>query len=64
MVSSFKSLIFSLGFRLAQERQEAKAKKEKSTTVNTNLLEKTGVADRPVKAVPGTEVPGRRVSVF
>uniref|UniRef100_A0A2K5ZGT3 Nucleolar protein 8 n=1 Tax=Mandrillus leucophaeus TaxID=9568 RepID=A0A2K5ZGT3_MANLE len=44
--------------RLAQEREEAKAKKEKSTTDNTNLLEKIGGVDFHMKAVPGTEVPG------
>ncbi|XP_061056595.1 nucleolar protein 8 isoform X3 [Eubalaena glacialis] len=46
--------------RLAQERKEAKAKKGKSTTSNTNLLEKMGVVDFHVKAVPGTEVPGHK----
>ncbi|XP_004442779.1 PREDICTED: nucleolar protein 8 [Ceratotherium simum simum] len=46
--------------RLAQEREEAKAKKEKSTTGNTSLLEKMGVVDFHVKAVPGTEVPGHK----
>uniref|UniRef100_A0A8C0HWX5 Nucleolar protein 8 n=1 Tax=Balaenoptera musculus TaxID=9771 RepID=A0A8C0HWX5_BALMU len=46
--------------RLAQEREEAKAKKGKSTTSNTNLLEKMGVVDFHVKAVPGTEVPGHK----
>uniref|UniRef100_A0A2K6APU3 Nucleolar protein 8 n=1 Tax=Macaca nemestrina TaxID=9545 RepID=A0A2K6APU3_MACNE len=43
--------------RLAQEKEEAKAKKGKSTTGNTNLLEKIGV-EFHMKAVPGTEVPG------
>ncbi|XP_039072376.1 nucleolar protein 8 [Hyaena hyaena] len=46
--------------RLAQEREEAKAKKEKSTIGNTNFLEKMGVVDFHVKAVPGTEVPGHK----
>ncbi|XP_021783385.2 nucleolar protein 8 isoform X4 [Papio anubis] len=46
--------------RLAQEREEAKAKKEKSTTGNTNLLEKIGGVDFHMKAVPGTEVPGHK----
>ncbi|XP_051050255.1 nucleolar protein 8 [Phodopus roborovskii] len=46
--------------RLAQEREEAKAKKEKSTTVNTSLLEKMGGVDFHMKAVPGTEVPGHK----
>uniref|UniRef100_A0A2K5QN83 Nucleolar protein 8 n=1 Tax=Cebus imitator TaxID=2715852 RepID=A0A2K5QN83_CEBIM len=45
--------------RLAQEREEAKAKKEK-TAGNTNLLEKTGGVDFHMKAVPGTEVPGHK----
>ncbi|MEJ1284784.1 hypothetical protein NN561_015772 [Cricetulus griseus] len=46
--------------RLAQEREEAKAKKEKSTTGNTSLLEKIGGVDFHMKAVPGTEVPGHK----
>lgn len=46
--------------RLAQEREEAKAKKEKSTTGNTNLLEKMRGVDFHMKAVPGTEVPGHK----
>uniref|UniRef100_A0A8C8TM36 Nucleolar protein 8 n=2 Tax=Peromyscus maniculatus bairdii TaxID=230844 RepID=A0A8C8TM36_PERMB len=46
--------------RLAQEREEAKAKKEKSTTGSTTLLEKTGGVDFHMKAVPGTEVPGHK----
>ncbi|XP_032253699.1 nucleolar protein 8 isoform X1 [Phoca vitulina] len=46
--------------RLAQEREEAKAKKEKSTIGNTSFLEKMGVVDFHVKAVPGTEVPGHK----
>ncbi|KAM5336664.1 nucleolar protein 8 isoform 3-T4 [Glossophaga mutica] len=46
--------------RLAQEREEAKAKKEKSTVGNTNLLGKMGVVDFHMKAVPGTEVPGHK----
>lgn len=50
-------------FRLAQEREEAKAKKAKSTIGNTNILEKMGVVDFHAKAVPGTEVPGHKVSV-
>uniref|UniRef100_A0A2K5IPE7 Nucleolar protein 8 n=1 Tax=Colobus angolensis palliatus TaxID=336983 RepID=A0A2K5IPE7_COLAP len=44
--------------RLAQEKEEAKAKKGKSTTGNTNLLEKIGGVEFHMKAVPGTEVPG------
>lgn len=56
--------IFSLWFRLAQEREAAKAKKEKSTIGNTNLLEKMGVVNFHMKAVPGTEVPGHKVSLF
>ncbi|XP_028619076.1 nucleolar protein 8 [Grammomys surdaster] len=46
--------------RLAQEREEAKAKKEKLTTDNTTLLEKIGGIDFHMKAVPGTEVPGHK----
>ncbi|XP_037653335.1 nucleolar protein 8 [Choloepus didactylus] len=46
--------------RLAQEREEAKAKKEKSIASNTDLLKKTGVVDLHMKAVPGTEVPGHK----
>ncbi|XP_008587562.1 PREDICTED: nucleolar protein 8 [Galeopterus variegatus] len=46
--------------RLAQEREEAKAKKEKSTTSSTNLLERMGGVDFHMKAVPGTEVPGHK----
>ncbi|XP_053433637.1 nucleolar protein 8 [Nycticebus coucang] len=46
--------------RLAQEREEAKAKKEKLTTGNINLLEKMGGANFHMKAVPGTEVPGHK----
>ncbi|XP_031214113.1 nucleolar protein 8 isoform X2 [Mastomys coucha] len=46
--------------RLAQEREEAKAKKEKSSTGNTALLEKMGGVDFHMKAVPGTEVPGHK----
>ncbi|XP_036893043.1 nucleolar protein 8 [Sturnira hondurensis] len=46
--------------RLAQEREEAKAKKEKSIIGNTNLLEKMGMVDFHMKAVPGTEVPGHK----
>ncbi|KAL1784158.1 nucleolar protein 8 [Sigmodon hispidus] len=46
--------------RLAQEREEAKAKKEKSTADNTSLLEKIGGTDFHMKAVPGTEVPGHK----
>lgn len=46
--------------RLAQEREEAKAKKEKLTTDNTNVLEKMGGIDFQMKAVPGTEVPGHK----
>ncbi|XP_034366345.1 nucleolar protein 8 isoform X3 [Arvicanthis niloticus] len=46
--------------RLAQEREEAKAKNEKSTSDNTTLLEKIGGIDFHMKAVPGTEVPGHK----
>uniref|UniRef100_A0A8D2CR41 Nucleolar protein 8 n=1 Tax=Sciurus vulgaris TaxID=55149 RepID=A0A8D2CR41_SCIVU len=46
--------------RLAQEREEEKAKKEKSTTDNINVLEKMGGIDFQMKAVPGTEVPGHK----
>ncbi|XP_026638885.1 nucleolar protein 8 isoform X4 [Microtus ochrogaster] len=46
--------------RLAQEREEAKAKKENPTSVNTNLVEKMGGVDFHMKAVPGTEVPGHK----
>uniref|UniRef100_A0A673UTE0 Nucleolar protein 8 n=1 Tax=Suricata suricatta TaxID=37032 RepID=A0A673UTE0_SURSU len=46
--------------RLAQEREAAKAKKEKSAIGNTSFLEKMGVVDFHVKAVPGTEVPGHK----
>ncbi|XP_058528544.1 nucleolar protein 8 [Ochotona princeps] len=46
--------------RLAQEREEAKAKKENSATSNSNLLEKMGAVDFHMKAVPGTEVPGHK----
>ncbi|GAB1298165.1 Nucleolar protein 8 [Apodemus speciosus] len=50
--------------RLAQEREEAKAKKEKSTTGNTTLLEKMGGIDFHMKAVPGTEVPGHKNNIM
>lgn len=56
--------IFSLWFRLAREREEAQAKNEKSVMGNTNLLEKMGMVDFHMKAVPGTEVPGHKVSLF
>ncbi|EHB14693.1 Nucleolar protein 8 [Heterocephalus glaber] len=46
--------------RLAQEREEAKAEKEKSTRGKTNLSEKMGGVDFHMKAVPGTEVPGHK----
>lgn len=46
--------------RLAQERENTKAKKEKSTTGNPTLLEKMGAVDFHMKAVPGTEVPGHK----
>ncbi|XP_012966133.1 nucleolar protein 8 [Mesocricetus auratus] len=46
--------------RLAQEREEAKAKKEKSATGNSSLLEKIGGVEFHMKAVPGTEVPGHK----
>ncbi|XP_023579370.1 nucleolar protein 8 [Octodon degus] len=46
--------------RLAQEREEAKAEKEKSTAGNTSLLEKMREVDFHMKAVPGTEVPGHK----
>lgn len=45
--------------RLARER-EAQAKNEKSIMTNTNLLEKMGMVDFHMKAVPGTEVPGHK----
>ncbi|XP_058422091.1 nucleolar protein 8 isoform X3 [Diceros bicornis minor] len=57
---SILNTLFQLSVRLAQEREEAKAKKQKSTTGNTSLLEKMGVVDFHVKAVPGTEVPGHK----
>uniref|UniRef100_A0A2I2Z338 Nucleolar protein 8 n=1 Tax=Gorilla gorilla gorilla TaxID=9595 RepID=A0A2I2Z338_GORGO len=44
--------------RLAQEKEEAKAKKGKSTTGNINLLEKIGGVEFHMKAAPGTEAPG------
>ena len=47
---------------MAQEREEARAKKGKSTTGNTSLLDKMKTVDFHVKAVPGTEVPGHKVS--
>ncbi|XP_007951195.1 nucleolar protein 8 [Orycteropus afer afer] len=46
--------------RLAQEREDAKAKKDNSRTGNTDLLKKMGVVDLHMKAVPGTEVPGHK----
>lgn len=46
--------------RLAREREEAQAKNEKSVMGNTNLLEKMGMVDFHMKAVPGTEVPGHK----
>ncbi|KAL2781232.1 nucleolar protein 8 isoform c [Daubentonia madagascariensis] len=46
--------------RLAQEREEAKAKREKSTTYNTTLLDRMGGVNFHMKAVPGTEVPGHK----
>ncbi|XP_054582995.1 nucleolar protein 8 [Eptesicus fuscus] len=46
--------------RLAREREEAQAKNEKSVMGNTNLLEKMGLVDFHMKAVPGTEVPGHK----
>ncbi|KAM9207112.1 nucleolar protein 8 isoform 1-T1 [Dugong dugon] len=46
--------------RLAQEREEAKTKKENSRPGNTDLLKKMKVVDLHMKAVPGTEVPGRK----
>jgi hypothetical protein len=48
---------------LAEERKEAKVKEENSTTGSTNL-EKMGGIDFHMKAVPGTEVPGHKVSIF
>ncbi|XP_054443978.1 nucleolar protein 8 isoform X2 [Pteronotus mesoamericanus] len=50
----------SILHRLAQEREEAKAKEKKSTIGETNLLENMGVVDFHMKAVPGTEVPGHK----
>ena len=52
----------SIYFLGAQEREEARAKKGKSTTGNTSLLDKMKTVDFHVKAVPGTEVPGHKVS--
>uniref|UniRef100_G1PRS8 Nucleolar protein 8 n=1 Tax=Myotis lucifugus TaxID=59463 RepID=G1PRS8_MYOLU len=46
--------------RLAREREEAQAKNKKSVLGNTNLLEKMGMVDFHMKAVPGTEVPGHK----
>uniref|UniRef100_A0A8C8ZDF1 Nucleolar protein 8 n=1 Tax=Prolemur simus TaxID=1328070 RepID=A0A8C8ZDF1_PROSS len=46
--------------RLAQEREEAKAKREKSATGNSNLLGKMEGVNFHMKAVPGTEVPGHK----
>ncbi|XP_016064450.1 PREDICTED: nucleolar protein 8 [Miniopterus natalensis] len=46
--------------RLAREREEAKAKKERSTVGNSSLSERMGMVDFPGKAVPGTEVPGHK----
>ncbi|XP_036275995.1 nucleolar protein 8 isoform X2 [Pipistrellus kuhlii] len=46
--------------RLAREREEAQANNEKSVMSNTNLLEKMGMMDFHMKAVPGTEVPGHK----
>ncbi|XP_064147141.1 nucleolar protein 8 isoform X2 [Loxodonta africana] len=46
--------------RLAQEREEAKVKKENSRPGNTDLLKKMRAVDLHVKAVPGTEVPGHK----
>ncbi|XP_048200991.1 nucleolar protein 8 [Perognathus longimembris pacificus] len=44
--------------RLAQEREEAKVKKEKSKT--SNFSGQIGGMDFHMKAVPGTEVPGHK----
>lgn len=46
--------------RLAQEREEAKAKKEKSAVVGSGFLEKRAAINIQMKAVPGTEVPGHK----
>uniref|UniRef100_A0A8C5XH12 Nucleolar protein 8 n=1 Tax=Microcebus murinus TaxID=30608 RepID=A0A8C5XH12_MICMU len=46
--------------RLAQEREEAKTKREKSTAGHSNLLEKMEGMNFHMKAVPGTEVPGHK----
>ncbi|XP_054981975.1 nucleolar protein 8 isoform X2 [Sorex araneus] len=46
--------------RLAQEREEAKAKKEESARGNSSLLEKRASMDFQGKGVPGTEVPGHK----
>ncbi|XP_006900798.1 PREDICTED: nucleolar protein 8 [Elephantulus edwardii] len=46
--------------RLAQEREDTKAKQENSIKGNTNPLRKMEMTDLHVKAVPGTEVPGRK----
>ncbi|KAM4877575.1 nucleolar protein 8 isoform 1-T3 [Thomomys bottae] len=46
--------------RLAQEREEAKVKKEKSKTSNSSFSEEIGGMGFHMKAVPGTEVPGHK----
>ncbi|XP_069889364.1 nucleolar protein 8 isoform X1 [Dipodomys merriami] len=46
--------------RLAQEREEAKIRKEKSKTSNSNFFEEIGGMNFHMKAVPGTEVPGHK----
>ncbi|XP_006876826.1 PREDICTED: nucleolar protein 8 [Chrysochloris asiatica] len=46
--------------RLAQEREEAKAKKENSRTGKTDMVKHLGAVDLHMKAVPGTEVPGHK----
>ncbi|XP_055983756.1 nucleolar protein 8 isoform X2 [Sorex fumeus] len=46
--------------RLAQEREEAKAKNEESARGKSSLLEKRASMDFQGKGVPGTEVPGHK----
>lgn len=48
---------------MAREREAAQEKNKKSIG-KTNLLEKMGMVDFHMKAVPGTEVPGHKVSLF
>lgn len=48
--------------RLAQEREEAKAEKDQATSGSTGCLGNMGAMDFRARAVPGTEIPGHRVS--